>query len=71
MTKNTISVSAHIITGGTNEILINATPHDAIENYLCPDMRPPVETIVIKAKTDEGKTVTISVTQNKIYADIE
>ena len=61
MTNNTISVTAYIVTGSTNDILVDATPHEAIENYLCPDMRPPVQTIVIKAKTNDGKIVTISV----------
>lgn len=71
MKNNTISVRAYIVTGGTNDMLEEATPHEAIENYLCPDMRPPVQTIVITAKTHDGKTVTISVGQNSISGSIE
>ena len=71
MKNNTISVTAYIVTGSTNDILVNSTPHEAIENYLCPDMRPPVQTIVITAKTNDGKTVKLSIGQDRIYADVE
>ena len=70
MKNNTISVTAFIVTGEVNDILSDSTPHDAIENYFCPDMRPPLETIVIKAKTDEGKTVLLSITQNSIHVKV-
>ena len=43
MTKNTISVTAYIVTGSDIKILLNESPHQAIEKYLCPDMRPPID----------------------------
>ena len=70
MNKNTISVTANIVTGGDIKILENESPHQAIEKYLCPDMRPPVENILIEAMTDDGKLVKISIVQKRIYATI-
>jgi hypothetical protein len=71
MKNNTISVRAYIVTDDINDILENASPKKAIENYLCPDMRPPVQTIVIEAKTHDGKMVTLSITPSSISANIE
>ena len=70
MTKNTISVTAYIVTGSDIKILLNESPHQAIEKYLCPDMRPPIENILIEAMTDDGKLEKISITQERIYATI-
>lgn len=70
MDKNTISVTAFLVTGAMNDILSDATPHEAIENYLCPDMTPRVENLVIKAHTDEGKIVLLTITQNSIHVKV-
>lgn len=71
MIKNTISVTAYIVTGSTNDILIDASPKTAIEDYFLPDMRPPVQTIVIKAVTNEGQLVTLSISNSTINASIK
>lgn len=71
MEPNTISVTAHIVTGGEIEILKDAAPSRAIEDYLCPDMRPPVQSISITVCTSEGKQITISVGQKSIGAYYE
>lgn len=71
MKNNTLSVKAYIVNGDMADILEDATPDEAIENYLCPDMRPPVQTIVIEAKTADGKLVKLSITQKEIYASME
>lgn len=70
MDKNKISVTAVLVTGAMNDILNDATPHEAIENYLCPGMRPPVESITIKAHTDEGKIVLLTITQESIHVKV-
>lgn len=69
--NNTISVIAYIITGDTNEILIDVKPKEAIEKYFMPDMRPPVQTLVIKATTNDGKEVTLSISNSTINASIK
>lgn len=71
MDNNTISVAVYMVDGGFNEILSNATPAKAIDDYLFPDMRPPVRVIVINAMTEDGKNITLSVFQNRITVNIE
>ncbi len=71
MTKNTVSVTAYIVTGSTNDILIDASPKEAIEQYFMPDMRPPVQTLVITAMTNDGKEVTLSISNSTINASIK
>ncbi|MES1218849.1 MAG: hypothetical protein ABUT20_25310 [Bacteroidota bacterium] len=71
MKNNTISVSAYLVNGSANDILTEASPTQAIEEYLFPDMRPPVENLVITAKTNDGKLVTISIGKKTISASIE
>jgi hypothetical protein len=71
MEKNTISVRAHLISGGVNEMLHEVKPDAAIEEYLCPDMRPPVRCIVINAVTEDNKNVTLTIFQNRISVIIE
>lgn len=71
MIPNTVSVTAYFVTGEVNNVLENASPKDAIENYFLPDMRPPVENLLIEAFDKDGKKVTISITQKSInvYTD--
>ena len=64
--KNTISVKAYLVDGGEMEILNDANPSQAIEQYLLPDTRPPVQTLVFAAYTDEGKLIKLSFTQKSI-----
>ena len=71
MKKNTISALAYVVNGATSDILESVTPAAAIENYFLPDMRPPVQTLVIKAVTDEGKTVLLSITQNSVHVKMD
>jgi hypothetical protein len=70
MNKNTITVTAYLVNGSSNEVLTDASPKDAIEEYLMPDMRPPVQTLVIKAITSDGKEVKLSISQSSITATI-
>ncbi|HEY5370500.1 MAG TPA: hypothetical protein VIJ75_16065 [Hanamia sp.] len=71
MIPNTISVRAYLVNGDVNDILENASPKEAIENYLFPDMRPPVQTIVLDAVTAEGKKLNISISPTSITASIQ
>ena len=70
MSNNQISVRAYLVDGSTLDILEDASPKDAIENYFCPDMRPPVQTIVITTKTDDGKIITLSISPNFINVKV-
>lgn len=71
MTKNTISVTAYIVNGDLNEVLIDASPKEAIDQYFMPDMRPPVQTLVIKAIKNDGKEVSLSISNSSINASIK
>jgi hypothetical protein len=71
MRKNTISVRAYLVNGDINDILVNASPKEAIEDYLFPDMRPPVQTIVIEAITDDGRRLNISISPKSITAELQ
>jgi hypothetical protein len=71
MNNNTISVSAYLVNGSVNDILTEASPMQAIEEYLFPDMRPPVQNLVITAKTKDGKLVTLSIGKTSINATLE
>ena len=71
MKNNTISVRAYLVNGDVNDILENASPKDAIEDYLFPDMRPPVQTIVIDAITDDGKKLNITISPTSITAKLQ
>lgn len=71
MENNTVTAEARLVNGSVNYILQEATPKQAIEEYLFPDCRPPVETLLITVKTDTGQTVTIAIGQKSISAFIE
>ena len=64
--KNRISVLAYLVDGSELPILDDVTPHEAIENYFCPDARPPVQSISITITNDSGKRFVISVTQKEV-----
>jgi hypothetical protein len=68
---NTITVKAYLVNGDMRDILIDTNPHNAIEEYFLPDTRPPVERLVIEAFSQEGKKVTLSITQKNIFFDVE
>lgn len=70
MTNNTISVTAYLVNGGLINLLENETAKESIEQYFLPDTRPPVETLSIVAKTDDGKEVTLNI-GNGIYVSIK
>ena len=71
MKNNTISVRAYIVNGQVNDILDNDTPKTAIDEYLFPDSGAPVSTLEITVKTNEGQTISLSLSKDKIYAKIE
>jgi hypothetical protein len=68
--KNTISVKAYIVDGSINDILEDASPKTALDEYFSPDTRPPVEELVISAFADDGRVVDIYITPKKIRVDI-
>ena len=65
MKLNSITVTAHLANGSVNEILYQASPSAAIEEYLFPDMRPPVDFLSISATDENGKSATIIVENGK------
>ena len=71
MTNNTISVTVNLINGDQGNVLENVSPKEAINEYFYPDSGPPVTFFTITAKTNDGKTVTLCLSENKISATIE
>ena len=71
MKNNTISVQAYLINGQLNDVVDNDAPQNAIEEYFFPDSGAPVSSLVITAKTNDGKTVTLSLSKDRISASIE
>jgi hypothetical protein len=63
---NTLSVSVHLVNGGSISVLEAETAHNAIENYLYPDCRPPVACYTMSATDDNGRTVIISIANGVI-----
>jgi hypothetical protein len=71
MTNNTISVTVNQVNGNVGDILVNEKPKTAIDNYFYPDSGAPVSSLIIKAKTSDGKIVTLVLTQTNISATVE
>jgi hypothetical protein len=66
MHKNKISVTAFLVDGNSIDVLTDVTPKDAIENYFMPDMRPPIESIILHFVGDNGKVKVISISQRDV-----
>jgi len=66
MNKNTVSVMVYLKYNSSIEMLENSNPKNAIENYFYPDSGAPVLNIIIKAMTQEGKLITLSITDSAI-----
>ncbi len=61
MAANRISVKGYLVNGSIAEVLINATPKEAIERYFLPDSGAPVQTLVIDIFDSDGKEHSISI----------
>lgn len=71
MNKNTISVMVYLKDNSSSELLVNSNPKNAIQDYFFPDSGVPVLNIIIKAMTQEGKLITLSITDYSIDGRIE
>lgn len=71
MNKNTISVVVYLKDNSSIEMLKNGNPKNAFENYFYPDSGAPVLNVIIKAFTNEGKLITLSITDNTIDGNID
>ncbi len=71
MNINTISVIVNQVNGQVADILKNVTPATALERYFYPDPGAPVLSLIINAKTSDGNTLTLAITQTEISASIE
>ena len=71
MKNNTISVQAYLVNDQINDVLDNESPKTAIDEYFFPDSGAPVSSLIITAKTHDGRTVTLSLSKDKISATIE
>jgi len=71
MNKNTISVMVYLKDNSSSELLVNSNPKIAIHDYFFPDSGAPVLNIIIKAMTQEGKLITLSITDSSIDGSIE
>lgn len=70
MENNTISMIADLASGDELPYLRDATPAEAIQKYLSNHNTQPVQQLVITAKTNDGKLVSISITQHQILASL-
>lgn len=61
MNKETITVNVSLVNGSEANILDNATPEEAISDYLYPDSGTPVRTVSIRVCDSNGKQVQISI----------
>lgn len=71
MIPNTLSITAYLVNGNEFQLLTQAPPEVALAEYLCPDVHPPVKTLVIEASTVEGKRVKLNISPDGINASIE
>lgn len=71
MNKNTISVMVYLKDNSSNEPLVNSNPKNAIQDYFFPDSGAPVLNVIIKAMTQDGKLITLSITDSLIDGHIE
>ena len=71
MIKNTISITASLINGTQFELLTQTPPEVALAEYFCADVFPQVQSLVIEAQTDEGKTVRLFISGGTIKAQME
>ncbi len=71
MITNTLSVVAHLVNGTVFPLLTQSPPEVALAEYLCPDVHPPVKTLVIEAATKDGKRVTLHISHGNIEASVE
>jgi hypothetical protein len=59
--NNTISASVSMVNGGYKKILDSENAFKAIEQYLYPDCRPTVSVYTLTATDNNGRSVTISI----------
>lgn len=71
MLTNTISVTACLVNGTEFQFLSRAPTEVALAEYLCPDVYPKVQTLVIDVITNEGKKVTLNISQERINVLLE
>jgi hypothetical protein len=65
--RNTISVKVSLVNGGYIDVLDNTDAQEAIEQYLHPDISPPISTYTMTVTDNEGKTVKISIGDGRIF----
>ena len=61
MVTNTVSVKAYLVNGNVAEVLEDAAPKYAIEQYFYPDSGAPVRSLEIDIVDSKGKQYSISI----------
>ncbi|MEO6166119.1 MAG: hypothetical protein ABIO46_08075 [Chitinophagales bacterium] len=70
MENNTISLIADLESGDELPYLRDATPTEAIQRFIANNETLPIQQLVITAKTNDGRTVSIALTHHQIMATI-
>jgi len=70
MKNNSISVRAHLVNGELTEILEEASPREAIESYFVKDNGAPVQELIIKVRTRDGKMVSLYISPSRVEAAV-
>jgi len=64
--KNKITCTTHLVNGTDIQVCNEDSPNQAIEKWLMPDMRPPVQVLAITLWDDKGDEYKLSITQSDI-----
>lgn len=65
MENNSISVNVSFVNGNATTILDEDAPNEALKKYFFPDAGMPV-TLFIRAKSNDGKEVSITIDKDTI-----
>lgn len=65
MKNNSISVNVSYVNGAAQTILDEDSPNEALKKYFFPDAGMPV-TLFIRAKSDDGKEISIVIDKDAI-----
>lgn len=68
MDKNTISVRAYLANGDLHEVLENVSPREALSSYFMPNSPAPVQELILKVRTRDGRLVSLYITPDRIEA---
>jgi hypothetical protein len=68
MDNNSVSVRAYLANGDLHEVLENVSPREALTKYFLPDSPAPVQELIVKVRTRDGRLVSLYITPDRIEA---